>query len=106
MTDIQKQAYEWALNQKYTSIAADYARVLAEYIQDRLTTKPLTVDELLEMDGEPVWVNFMDDGVNQIYPLWMLVDVKAEQLVTQCEFVNFSDERWIAYRTKPEGSDK
>lgn len=29
-----KQAYEWAISQKHRSVAADYARQLAEYIRD------------------------------------------------------------------------
>lgn len=50
MTDEQKKAYEWALNQQYQSVAAGYARTLAEYIrQDRIAcqnTQLLTLDEL------------------------------------------------------------
>lgn len=33
MTDIEKCAYEWALEQPYQSVAARYARTLAEYIK-------------------------------------------------------------------------
>ena len=33
MDTITKQAYEWALNQKHRSVAADYARRLAQYIE-------------------------------------------------------------------------
>ena len=33
MTPEEKQAYEWALNQKFNSVAARYARVLAQYIE-------------------------------------------------------------------------
>ncbi len=29
----QKEAYEWALNQQFQSVAARYARALAEYIR-------------------------------------------------------------------------
>lgn len=32
MTPEQKQAYEWAKNQNYSSVAARYAKALAEYI--------------------------------------------------------------------------
>lgn len=50
MTDKQKQAYGWALNQNYTSVAARYARVLAEYVRDMFA--PLTLKELIAMDCE------------------------------------------------------
>ena len=33
MTPEEKRAYEWALNQKFNSVAASYARILAQYIQ-------------------------------------------------------------------------
>jgi hypothetical protein len=32
MTKEEKTAFEWALNQKFTSVAARYARILARYI--------------------------------------------------------------------------
>lgn len=34
MNDKQKQAYEWAKNQKYTSVAADYARELVGVVDE------------------------------------------------------------------------
>lgn len=33
MTPLEKQAYDWALNQKYESVSARYARILAQYIE-------------------------------------------------------------------------
>jgi hypothetical protein len=33
MTDKEKAAYQWALNQDFTSVAATYAKTLAECIQ-------------------------------------------------------------------------
>jgi hypothetical protein len=33
MSPKEKGAYEWALSQNFTSVAAGYARTLAEYIQ-------------------------------------------------------------------------
>lgn len=38
MTNEQRKAYEWAKNQKYTSVAAQYARTLAEAI-DGISTQ-------------------------------------------------------------------
>lgn len=34
MTEKQKQAYNWAKNQKFTSVAAQYARILAELVDE------------------------------------------------------------------------
>lgn len=110
MTDKQKQAYEWALNQQYQSVAAKYARTLAEYIrQDRIAHQNpqlLTLDELREMDGEP-------------QPVYLVSERYAEgngwkicHGMTDNGMIDFGDEAWaaqvfdegyvIAYRTKPE----
>lgn len=36
MDDKTKRAYDWALNQQHNSVAATYARDLAEYIRDNM----------------------------------------------------------------------
>lgn len=62
---------------------------------------PLTLEELREMDGEPVWITKMDgDG-----GVWMLVDAEYE-LCREAHgemavFENCS-KTWLAYRRKPE----
>ena len=57
MTQEQRQAYEWAKNQNYQSVAARYAKILVGLVDELLPPNdPLTLDELLKMDGEPVWV--------------------------------------------------
>lgn len=55
MNKEQRQAYEWAKNQDYPSVAAKYAKILAGLI-DEMTppNEPLTLEELREMDA-PVW---------------------------------------------------
>lgn len=65
MTSDQKKAYEWAKNQNYPSVAARYAKELAGLVdelqvascarQEQERNASLTLDELREMDGEPVW---------------------------------------------------
>ena len=63
---------------------------------------PLTLEELREMDGEPVWVEFPKcpeaDG-------WMLVDVNRHcvynGLLGECDFENYG-KTWFAYRRKPD----
>lgn len=63
---------------------------------------PLTLEELREMDGEPVWV-VSRDGRNE--SCWMLVDVEYE-LCREAHggmavFEN-NGKTWLAYRRKPE----
>ena len=69
MNQEQRQAYEWAKSQNYQSVAARYAKVLAGLV-DEMTppNEPLTLDELREMDGEPVWVEEVKH--------WALIDIE------------------------------
>lgn len=59
---------------------------------------PLTLEQLREMDGEPVWVEFIGrpEGT-PIEPLWMLVNCRENRLVTDVEYVDWNDEGWLAY---------
>ena len=59
---------------------------------------PLTLEELREMDGEPVWVQSMVSG-------WTLVDVERGCCTNgRGETASFEryGELWLAYRRKPE----
>ncbi len=59
---------------------------------------PLTLDELREMDGEPVWVVGPEPG-------WALVNVQEEALYdSNTDFIpfNYYEIVWLAYRHKPE----
>ena len=69
MNQEQRQAYEWAKNQNHQSVAARYAKILAGLI-DEMTplNDPLTLDELREMDGEPVWIEDVKH--------WALIDIE------------------------------
>lgn len=64
--------------------------------------KPLTLDQLREMDGQPVWVEFIGhpDGT-PIEPLWMLVNCREKRLVTDVEYVDWNFEGWFAYSYPP-----
>lgn len=66
---------------------------------------PLTLEELREMDGEPVWV-VSQDGRNE--SCWMLIDVEyklcREAHGGMAVFENYGD-TWLAYRRKPEEAD-
>jgi hypothetical protein len=39
MTQLEEQAYNWAINQKYPSVAARYALILAQYIKRQRVEK-------------------------------------------------------------------
>lgn len=64
---------------------------------------PLTLEELREMDGEPVWVVPLNDF--EILPANYLVNAYAEQIVVDKfgAYLDFEDygKTWLAYRRKP-----
>ena len=64
----------------------------------------LTLEELREMDGEPVWVVPLNDF--DILPANYLVNAYAEQIVVDKfgAYLDFEDygKTWLAYRRKPE----
>ena len=65
---------------------------------------PLTLDELREMDGEPVWIVSLD---GRDLTCWMLVDARynlcREAHGGMAVFEN-NGETWLAYRRKPEAA--
>lgn len=67
---------------------------------------PLTLNQLREMDGQPVWV--VDVGPHKWYgPGWAIVD-RDNCLVRTVKnwnavFFESYGERWLAYRRPPEG---
>ena len=68
--------------------------------------EPLTLEQLREMDGEPVW--FVDIKGRKWYPPgWAIVD-RDNCLVRTVKnwnavFFERYGERWLAYRRPPEG---
>ena len=68
--------------------------------------EPLTLEQLREMDGEPVWI--LDVGPHKWYgPGWAIVD-RNNCLVRTVKnwnpvFFERYGERWLAYRRPPEG---
>lgn len=70
------------------------------------TNEPLTIEELREMDGDPVWI--VDVGPHKWYgPGWAIVD-RDNCLVRTVKnwnavFFESYGERWLAYRRPPEG---
>lgn len=86
--------------------ALDMAVKALEYVTDKDVGKnePLTLDELRQMDGEPVWVEFQDGSGG----CWGLVHITMFNHVV---FANglyctvgkpYYGKTWLAYRQKPE----
>lgn len=92
----EKLDYEDAL---YTAITA--LRSMQE------TGEPLSLEQLKQMDGKPVWVEFIGhpDGT-PIEPLWMLVNCREKRLVTDVEYVDWNFEGWFAYPYPPAHIDR
>lgn len=67
--------------------------------------EPLTLKQLREMDGEPVWI--VDIGGRNWYgPGWAIVDRENNLVRTvknwNAVFFESYGERWLAYRRPPE----
>ena len=47
---------------------------------ERENPQPLTMKELRRMDGQPVWVTFLDDvfTIGHTAPLWMIVNAEKK----------------------------
>lgn len=83
-------------------------RALFRLMLDRMPTyeppnSPLTVDELREMDGMPVWV-CEPNGENGV---WGLVDLEYRMIRLHgggLAIWENNDKSWVAYRCKLEGS--
>lgn len=64
---------------------------------------PLTLEELREMDGEPVWFQTVDNDC--IYECgWAIVSTEYERIAGNSTYFHFEDfgSVWIAYRRKSE----
>ena len=62
---------------------------------------PLSLEQLREMDGEPVWIVQIND---ELRPFWGLVDAEDESAASRLYCAMFEDygTEWLAYRRKPE----
>ena len=69
--------------------------------------EPLTMDELRQMDGEPVWVEFQDGSGG----CWGLVHITMFNHVVFASGLYctvgkpYYGKTWLAYRQKPEGDN-
>lgn len=102
MNQEQRQAYEWAKNQDYQSVAARYAKILAGLVDEIAPpNEPLTLEQLREMDGEPVWFENMSGG------RWCIVYADYHCLVGKMFGVTFEEAERTGrvYRRPPEGDE-
>ena len=104
MNQEQRQAYEWAKNQDYQSVAARYAKILAGLIDEmNPPNEPLTLKQLREMDGEPVY-----DYLGQE---WYVIQEYYDHELTMTDGTRFFDDDEIDgvdkrfYRRPPEGEE-
>ena len=69
-----------------------------------MSDKALTLDELRQMDGEPVWVQ--SPGVPE-YGRWAIVEGVGENCLFLHDDFTCHDygKTWLAYRQKPEEDD-
>ena len=72
--------------------------------KDIWKNEPLTLDELRQMDGEPVWVQ--SPGVPE-YGRWAIVEGVGENCLFLHDDFTCHDygKTWLAYRQKPEEDD-
>ena len=85
---------------------------------ERENPKPLTIEELRKMDGEPVWVSNLEFPNDSEY---CVIDAKRDTFAQygdrfcaayipgcECSWYDFTDygNRWIAYRHKPKEDAK
>lgn len=89
-------------------VVEEACRVAAEVLRNSPTGEPLTLEQLREMDGEPVWI--LDVGPHKWYgPGWAIVD-RNNCLVRTVKnwnpvFFERYGERWLAYRRPPAGEE-
>ena len=65
--------------------------------QERENPKPLTLDELRQMDGEPVWIDDWFEGFNG----WELSCDASDYFEGESRTIESYGTRWAAYRHKP-----
>lgn len=81
--------------------AVEAAIALLKTHPEAQPNEPLTLEELREMDGEPVWVTHKDGsggrwGIVNIYPSGICADVRSGQAYWFADYIGT-----IAYRRPP-----
>ena len=84
---------------KTTAVLLEAAAILSTHPYAK-PNDPLTLEELRELDGEPMWVEFLYNKA----PRWMLVNTEdddVQSVYTSADFESYG-EQWLAYRRRPE----
>ena len=99
--------------------AAEYHSMFAAMLEEAPPNEPLTLEQLREMDGEPVWVVYDQDAAKTTpgfdpLTLWALVEVTknsvffTNNLGGRTVYADDQDLEWAgitAYRRPPEGEE-
>ena len=120
MTDIKRanlviESMEYQLKTKgYIEILrADNARFIIQAVKEKavLNNEPLTLEELREMGGEPVWLHtFSSKSKNTYISEWALIAGITETIVffvrvgvagRKEKWIMDYGKTWVAYRHKP-----
>lgn len=95
-TGVFDDYYEW-----------NYLKSMYKIVEDA-TNEPLTLEELMEMDGQQVWLSSLRDGVENFddwYCGWRTVNVANQEVRRSTGFYSFSemneDYGFRAYRKPP-----
>lgn len=104
LLDPETTWYELWKHEEEMSLAAcnEACRMGADALraqQERENPKPLTLDELRKMDGEPVWIDDLDEGFHG----WELSSDASDYFEGESRTVESYGTRWVAYRYKPKG---
>lgn len=102
-SQIEKEENHFGRMHLQTTIDAIDMAISALRQQETVTNRnePLTMDELRQMDGEPVWVQ--SPGVPE-YGRWAIVEGVGENCLFLHDDFTCHDygKTWLAYRHKPE----
>ena len=93
----------WVCSNTNNPVTRYTADAIAEKLcrEARDENPPLTLEELREMDGEPVWVECLG---NKDYSVWTIVDFCLDGIHTKYFYADFNyyGDEWLAYRRRPE----
>lgn len=101
----QDTSWDNAVNFFKRVVVTDEAALRAQ--QERESPKPLPLDDLRQMDGEPAWFVSLHDGfaswgivrVVEMSKVWFIAVAGAERAFGDLDGYG---KTWIAYRHKPE----